>query len=255
VTLKSTRSDTGRVALVTGAAGEIGSATCRCLAAHGYRVVVTYRSSAEEAKALLGSLPGDGHRLGRADVADSSSLTQLAAETRQAYGKLDLLVNNAGFTRYVAHDDLEGLTDEFIDEIFRTNWRGAFAAVRAFVPLLRLSDAGVIVNLSSIAGTTGEGSNVAYCASKAALDAMTKSLGRALAPTIRVVSVAPGLVQGAYAGRLDTAWSEAQRANTPLDRLVTPEEVAETIYAAAAHLTFSTGCIIPADGGRPLGRF
>ena len=242
-----------RVALVTGADGEIGSAICRRLAAEGYRVVVTYRSREDEARALLGSLPGTGHRLGRADVSDSASLARLAEEVGQTHGRLDLLVNNAGFTRYVARDDLDGLEDSLIDEIFRVNWRGAFAAVRAFAPLLRASGAGVVINISSLAGATGEGSNVAYCASKAALDAMTKSLGRALAPAVRVVSVAPGLVAGAYMRRLDPVWSETQRASTPLERLTTPDEVAAAVYAAAAHLTFSTGCVIPVDGGRALG--
>lgn len=243
----------GRVALVTGAAGEIGSAICRRLAAEGFRVVVTYRSSEGEAQELLRSLPGDDHRLGQADVTDGGSLGRLVGEVEQAYGKLDLLVNNAGFSRYVAHDDLYTLHDALIDEIFRVNWRGAFAAVRAFEPLLRASGAGVVVNISSVAGTTGEGSNVAYCASKAALDAMTKSLARALAPAIRVVSVSPGLVQGAYSRRLEPAWARAQTENTPLGRLTTPDEVAAAVYAVAAHLTFSTGCIIPVDGGRPLG--
>lgn len=243
----------GRVALVTGAAGEIGSAVCRRLAAEGYRVIVTYRKSEGKARELLASLPGGGHRLGRADVTDSASLRHLAEEVGEAYGELELLVNNAGFTRYVAHSDLEGLGDELIDEIFRVNWRGAFAAVRAFAPLLRVGGAGVVVNISSVAGITGEGSNVAYCASKAALDALTRSLGRALAPRIRVVSVSPGLVQGAYMRRLEPGWSEMQAERTPLERLVTPDEVAAAVYAAAAHLTFSTGCVVPVDGGRPLG--
>lgn len=243
----------GRVALVTGAAGEIGSAICRRLAAEGYHVVVTYRSSAGEARALLEALPGDGHRLGKADVTDSVSLGRLALETEDSYGRLDVLVNNAGFTRYVSHDDLHALNDRLIDDIFRVNWRGAFSAVRAFEPLLRASGAGVVVNISSVAGTTGEGSNVAYCASKAALDAMTKSLARALAPAIRVVSVAPGLVQGVYMQRLEPEWAQMQTRNTPLGRLTTPDEVAAAVYAVAAHLNFSTGCIIPVDGGRPLG--
>ncbi len=243
----------GRVALVTGAAGEIGSAICRRLAAEGYHVVVTYRRSADEARALLAALPGDGHWLGQADVTDTPSLGRLALEVGDAYGRLDVLVNNAGFTRYVAHDDLHTLDDGLIDEIFRVNWRGAFSAVRAFEPLLRASGAGVVVNISSVAGTTGEGSNVAYCASKAALDAMTKSLARALAPAIRVMSVAPGLVQGAYSQRLEPAWAQAQAANTPLGRLATADDVAAAVYAVAAALSFSTGCIIPVDGGRPLG--
>jgi 3-oxoacyl-[acyl-carrier protein] reductase len=244
---------TDRVALVTGAAGAIGAAICRRLAQAGACIVVTYRSSEQEARALVAGLPGDGHLLAQADVADSSSLERLAQEVEKTYGRLDILVNNAGFTRYVAHNDLDALDDNLIDEIFRVNWRGAFAAVRALRPFLDKSDAGVIVNLSSVAGTTGQGSNVAYCASKAALDAMTYSLARALAPTIRVVSVAPGLVQGPYMERLNSEWSIAQKESTPLQRLATADDVASAVYAVAAHLSFSTGCIIRVDGGRPLG--
>ena len=180
-----------RVALVTGAAGMIGSAICHTLAAAGCRIVVTYRQSKSEAQALLADLPGQGHTLAQADVTDTASLTRLAEQLGVTYGRLDILVNNAGLTRFVPHDDLNALDDALIDDIFRTNWRGAFAAVRVCRPLLEASGTGVIVNISSVAGTTGQGSNVAYCASKAALDSLTRSLARALAPTIRVVSVAP----------------------------------------------------------------
>ena len=99
-----------RVALVTGAAGEIGSAVARRLAAEGYRVVVTYRSSEGEARGLLASLRGNGHHLGQVDVTDSASLERLAGEVGRLYGKLELLVNNAGLTRYVPHDDLDSLS-------------------------------------------------------------------------------------------------------------------------------------------------
>ena len=107
-----------------------------------------------------------------------------------------MLVNNAGVTRPVPHDDLDALDDELIDHIFQVNWRGAFATVRALRPLLAAGAGGVVVNISSVAGQTGLGSNIAYCASKAAMDSMTRSLARALAPQIRVVSVAPGWVEG-----------------------------------------------------------
>ncbi len=240
---------------MTGAAGDLGSAICRRLASAGYRVIVNYRSREEGAREVVASLAGDGHLLGPADVTDSASLGLLAEQVEHIYGRLDLLVNNAGFTRFVHHSDLEALDDELIDEIFRVNWRGSFAAVRAFAPLLRSRGSGVVVNISSVAGTTGEGSNAAYCASKAGLDSLTRSLGRALAPSIRVVSVAPGLVQGPYMQKLESGWSEKQRALTPLERLSTSDEVAEAVYVAAAHLTFSTGCVIPVDGGRPLGHF
>ena len=110
----------------------------------------------------------------------------------------------------------------------------------------------LVVNISSIAAVTGVGSNVAYCASKAALNAMTLSLARALAPTVRVVSVSPGVVETRFIQALDQSWLKEQERRTPLGRLASPEEVADAVLAAATSLRYSTGCIIPVDGGRPL---
>jgi len=165
---------------------------------------------------------------------------------------VDVLVNNAGVSRAVPHADLDALDDTLIDEIFRVNWRGAFASVRALRALLEAGDGGLVVNISSIAARTGVGSNVAYCASKAAMDSMTRSLARALAPRIRVVSVSPGWVEGEYALRMPPELIQEQRDRTPLGRIARAEDVAEAVYAVAAHLTFSTGDVIPVDGGRPL---
>ena len=238
--------------MVTGAAGGIGSAITKRLAEAGYSVVLTYRSSQDEAEALAQGLPGENHVALPLSVGNSRSAQSLAEEVKGRYGRLDVLVNNAGMTRYVAHDDLDGLDDDLIDQIFRVNWRGAFACVRAFKDLLMDADGGLVVNISSIAGTTGEGSNVAYCASKAALDSMTRSLARALAPEIRVVSVAPGLVEGDYAKKLNPEWRQAQIENTPLHRLAEAEDVANAVLALATLLPFTTGNIIHVDGGRPL---
>ena len=146
----------------------------------------------------------------------------------------------------------KALDDELVDSIFRVNVRGALAAARAFKPLLLRSNDGLIVNISSIAGRTGVGSNVAYCASKAALDSVTRSLARALAPNIRVVSVSPGWVLGDYAKRMPPEVLEEQVAKTPLGRVATADDVARAVLAVASSLTFSTGCVIPVDGGRPL---
>lgn len=242
----------GKVAVVTGATGGIGSAICSHLAGAGARVVVTYRSDAGAAETLQMSLEGSNHSTTELNLAEATSIQQVAEHVQRNYGRLDVLVNNAGMTRFVAHDDLDSLTDELIDTIFQTNWRGAFAMIRALHPLLKASGDGVVVNISSIAGRTGNGSNVAYCASKAAMDSMTRSLGRALAPAVRVVSVAPGLVEGKYTDKLDPAWNEAQRQSTPLKRLATADDVARAVVAVARDLTFSTGCILPVDGGRPL---
>ena len=243
----------GQVALVTGGGGGIGSGISRRLAAAGARVIITYRSNAQKAQEVLASLAGDGHWIVQADVVNSAELQTLATQVAEKYGRLDLLVNNAGVTTPVPHDNLDDLSDEWIDRIFQTNWRGAFAAVRAFKPLLMANGGGTVINLSSIAGQTGIGSNVAYCASKAAMDSMTRSLARALAPQIRVVSVSPGWVLGEYAKRFPQSYIDSQVHATPLKRLATPEDVANTIWAVHNSLPMATGVIIPVDGGRPLG--
>ncbi len=242
----------GEIALVTGGGGGIGSAICRRLAAEGATIVLTYHSDAEKAQAVLDSLPGEGHMKSSASVLDSAALWDLAGEIESRYGRLDLLVNNAGITQPVPHGDLDALDDELIDRIFQTNWRGAFACVRAMRNLLEQGEGGVVVNISSIAAQTGIGSNIAYCASKAAINAMTVSLGRALAPKIRVVAVAPGWVDGEYAKRADAAYLQEQINKTPMHRLATADDVADTVLAIHKLMPFTTGCVVPVDGGRPF---
>jgi 3-oxoacyl-[acyl-carrier protein] reductase len=240
---------------VTGGAGGIGSAVCRALAEAGFRVVVGYARSRERAEELAAGLPGGPHLGLEADVTDSAALGVRAHPVERGLRGFDVLVNAAGVTRFVPHDDLDALDDDLIDTILRTNVRGAFAAVRALRPLLGRSElpgGGVVVNVSSIAAVTGQGSNVAYCASKAALDSLTRSLGRALAPRIRFVSVSPGVVDTGFIRSLDPAWREDQLARTPLGRLASPGEVAAAVIAAVRDLTFTTGSVLAVDGGRPL---
>ena len=243
------------VAVVTGGAGGLGSAICRKLAGAGMRVVVGYNRSEEAARKLACSLPGNGHSARLAPVTSSTQLAALASGIGQDYGRCDVLVNCAGITRFVRHPDLDALDDELIDNILATNVRGAFAAVRAFRRLLEkspLAGGGVVVNVSSAAATLAMGSNVMYCASKAALDNMTKSLARALAPRIRVVSVSPGLVDTEFVKSMDAAWHDEQAARTPMGRLATPEEIGDAVAAAVTGLTFATGCVLLVDGGRSL---
>ncbi len=238
---------------MTGATGGIGSAIAHRLAKDGFAVVVGYHTAAERAEQLLADLPGSGHWAARISVLEPASLEGLAGSVSAGTGVLDVLVNCAGITRAVPHDDLHGLDDDLVDEIFATNWRGPFATIRALRPLLEAAESGVVINISSVAGVTGQGSNVAYCASKAALDSMTRSLGRALAPSIRVVSVSPGWVVGKYAERMPPEVLDAQREATPLRRLATADDVAAAVSAVVGDLPFTTGSIVTVDGGRPLG--
>lgn len=241
------------VAVVSGASGGIGSAIARRLAADGMSVLVGYGSSAERGDAVVASLVGDGHGSCHMDMTDSGALQQVADQVQSDHGKVDVLVNCAGMTRPVAHDDLDSLDDELIDNIFQVNWRGPFATIRAFRSALEAAEAPVVINISSVAAVTGQGSNVAYCASKAALDSMTRSLARALAPKIRMVSVSPGWVLGEYAARMPAEVLDTQRNATPLDRLATADDVAAAVSAVVHDLPFTTGTTISVDGGRPLG--
>lgn len=243
----------GAVAVVTGASRGIGAAAAHALAAAGARVVLTHRDSADAAHAVAMGLPGEGHRVVRASATDTDALERMAEEIARVDGRLDVLVNNAATTRVIPHDDLGALDDDLFDRIMATNVRGPFATVRALRSLLDADPGGVIVNISSLAARMANGSNVAYCASKAALDNMTLSLARALAPRIRVMSVAPGLVDT----ELTKGWDPERRRRmierTPLGRLATPEDVASAVLAAVLSLPSTTGVVIPVDGGRPLG--
>ena len=242
-----------KIAIVTGGAGGIGSAICKKLADEGATIIITYNSNSEKAETLRKSLKGKNHQIFHAPTTDFEKLKALANFTQEKFGRLDILVNNAGITTPVAHDDLDSLTDEWIDKIMQTNVRGTFAMIRAFKKLLQATDeSSLVLNISSVAAITGIGSNVAYCASKAAIDSMTRSLARALAPKIRVVSVSPGFVEGEYTKNFDPAFLKMQLDGTPLNRFATPDDVADAVYALTTYLKFTTGSIIAVDGGKPL---
>jgi 3-oxoacyl-[acyl-carrier protein] reductase len=248
-------SETGlarRVAFVTGGSNGIGAATVRRLAEAGASVVIGYKTGEARARALMAELPGEGHSVQPLAVEDSQSAKQATHDIAARYGRLDILVNSAGFTRPVPHADLDALDDGLIDAIMAVNVRGPFALIRALAPLMKQDGGGVIVNVSSIAGFTGAGSNIAYGASKAALDTMTMSLARVLAPEIRILSVSPGAVATDFVAGRDRAALEKLAQSTPLKRVIEPDEVAAAIMACITHLTATTGARIVVDGGRFL---
>jgi len=241
----------GRVALVTGGSKGLGAATARLFAEAGARVVVTFGNDAGAADRLIGSLPGIGHRTSCTPAQDTRAIEALADTIGAAEGRLDILVNNAGSTRVIPHADLRALDDAFFDFVVAVNLRGPFATVRACRPLLEASGHGLVVNVGSVSGMRGGGiGDVA--AAKAGLHAMTMSLARALAPTIRVVAVAPSLMETP----MTEMWTPQQRAQriagNPLKRIGQPEEVAAVILGLATTMTFINGAIIPVDGGSLL---
>jgi 3-oxoacyl-[acyl-carrier protein] reductase len=245
----------GKVVLVVGGAGSIGAVAASRFAELGARVAISHRDVPEEAAAALKvvqSLPGESHAALIADVSQTATLKALRAEIERRFGRLDVLVNAAGFTKPVPHADLEALDDELIDRMFAVNWRGQFAAIRTFAPLLKTSGDGLIVSISSIAGTNGIGSSIAYCAAKAGIDIMTKSLARVLAPEVRVLAVAPGVVDTSFVPGRGADFNTKTAATTPLNRIATPDDIASAIVACATQLGFATGTTFVVDGGRSL---
>ncbi|MFC5608160.1 SDR family NAD(P)-dependent oxidoreductase [Variovorax soli] len=245
----------GKVAVITGGLGAIGHATAQRLAALGASCVLLQRGHAADAGERAAALPssnGQRHAALVADIVDTPSLQRAAAQVAEQYDRCDILVNSAGHTRPVAAADLDGLTDELIDELLKANFRGVFATIRAFAPLLKKSGDGLIVNVSSIAGFTGVGSNLAYVAAKAGLDVVGDALAKALAPAVRVVSVSPGAVESAFVPGRGEDFKARMAQTTPLGRIGAPQDVAATIEALATTLRFVTGTRIVVDGGRHL---
>jgi NAD(P)-dependent dehydrogenase (short-subunit alcohol dehydrogenase family) len=244
----------GKVVVITGGKGAIGMATARRLAALGARIVSIDRNP-EGVPALLSGLPGvaaGAHFSLSASITDSTDLEAAAAAVKAQAGRCDVLVNSAGFTQAVAPADLEALTDSLFDQVVQTNLRGVFSTIRAFTPLLKASGDGLIVNVSSIAGFTGAGSNLAYVAAKAGLDILTKSLAKVLAPQVRVLAVSPGVVDSSFVPGRGADFNEKAAATIPLKRIGQVEDIASAIEACATTMRFATGSRFVVDGGRSL---
>ncbi|VIO76388.1 Bile acid 7-dehydroxylase 1/3 [Bradyrhizobium ivorense] len=245
----------GKVVLVVGGAGSIGAVSAQKFAELGARIAISHRDVPEEAAAaakVVQFLPGEGHAALVADVSRTETLTALRSEIERRFGRLDVLVNAAGFTKPVPHADLDALDDDLIDRMFAVNWRGQFATIRSFAPLLKASGDGLIVSISSIAGSNGIGSSIAYCAAKAGIDVMTKSLARVLAPEVRVLAVAPGVVDTNFVPGRGADFNTRTAATTPLKRIATADDIASAILACATQLGFATGTTFVVDGGRSL---
>ena len=241
------------VAVITGGNGAIGSVTARRLASLGAQIVLLQREPVHESDEFLAILPGKGHFALLASVTDSDDLTKAAALIKERTGGASILVNAAGFTRPVPAANLDGLTDQLIDDIFAVTWRGTFASVRAFAPQMKARGDAVVINVSSIAAFNGMGSNLAYAGAKAAVDALTKALAKTLGPDIRVLAVSPGVVDTPFVAGRDASFNERTGASIPLRRVGVADDVASAIVACTTSLRYATGSIFVVDGGRHLG--
>ncbi len=235
----------GRVAIVTGSSSGIGEETARRLSSLGATVVVNSASSVAAGEAVSASLPGESTYI-RADISDQAQGHALVDDTIEKYGRLDFLINNAGWTTQVAHHDLDALTDEVFQKTFEVNVFGTWWLTKYAIPHLRESDDANIVNITSIAGVRPVGSSMAYSMTKAALNQMTLLLAKSYGP-IRVNAVAPGLVA--------TPWTQdwgdqhaAVAATAPVPRSATPDDCAEAVLALLRN-KYVSGEIFVVDGG------
>jgi 3-oxoacyl-[acyl-carrier protein] reductase len=250
----------GRVALVTGGAGGIGGAVVRCLAKAGVGgVAINFRRSSKEAEDLAGEIERGGVNAiaVQADVQSDEQVRAMIGKIQDRFGRLDVLINNAGVTHWVKLSDLEGLTDSIWDEILDVNVKGAFRCARAAAKLLEANQ-GMIVNVSSISGVLAPStmSSLAYGTAKAALIYMTRGLAVAMAPRVRVNCVAPAFT--------DTPWMSQHfgadyqqviakaSAGYPMQRIATPEDIAGAILGLITGGDFVTGQTLIVDGGLSL---
>jgi 3-oxoacyl-[acyl-carrier protein] reductase len=244
-----------KAALITGGASGIGRSAVLALARAGYDVAINYSSSEAAARATA----AEAEKLGaktlvlKCDVSDEAGVRAMMNQIDEAFGRLDVLINNAGTTANWKPKDLESISLDEWDRVFNVNVRGLFQVTRASLPLLRKGDGPCIVNTASIVGLRPGPQPLPYAASKAAVVNMTKTLAWNLGPDIRVNAVAPGWMEGDWMQRMlkdkyDDLMGKRARA-TPLKRCVTADDVAETMMSLVQGNRFVTGEVIVIDGG------
>jgi ketoreductase RED2 len=238
----------GKVAIITGSSSGIGAAVARRLAGTGVRVVVNSVRSVDAGRALAASLLGATYV--QADVSDPEQARELVEATVETYGRLDMLVNNAGRTRRIPHADLAAVTPDVWREILDLNVVGTWQTTVAALPHLCRSGAGCVVNISSVAGSRPAGSSIPYAVSKAAVEHMTRLLANVTGPEVRVNAVAPGLIETPWTSDF-TEIADKVRRETPLRRVGLPDDVADAVLSLTTS-TYVTGQVLLVDGGAHL---
>jgi ketoreductase RED2 len=235
----------GRVAIVTGSSSGIGEATARRLSEAGARVVVNSTTSVAAGEAVAGALPTESIYV-QADIGDKTQGRKLIDAALEQFGRLDILVNNAGWTSFVAHEDLDALTDEILRRTFEVNVFGTWWLTKAAMPHLKESPDGNVVMITSVAGVRPIGSSIAYSMTKAALNQLTVLLAKSCGP-VRVNAVAPGLVSTPWTADWDEMHALVSE-RAPLRRSATSDDIARAVMALATN-TYTTGEIMVVDGG------
>lgn len=249
----------GKAAIVTGAGSGVGQATATALARLGADVLVNYSRSKDGADQAVAAVEQLGRRAVafQADVRDDPQVRDMVEAAVGTFGRLDVLVNNAGTTDFIPFDRMDEVTDESWHRLLDVNLIGPFHCTRAAAAVMKATagaDGGEIVMVSSIAGILGTGSSIPYCASKAALNNMTVALARTLAPRIRVNAVAPGFITGRWLkdGLGEDRYETIKKGfedQLPLRRVCTPEDVAAAITSLVTGSDLVTGQVLVCDGG------
>jgi 3-oxoacyl-[acyl-carrier protein] reductase len=251
----------GAVGIVTGSATGTGAACAIQLARKGCRVIVNYTKSEAEAKQTVDACRAEGSDalLVKGNVADDADCRALAQAALDKWGRIDVLINNAGITKFAAASDLDALSAEDFQHLYAVNVIGPYQMIRACAPAMKRQGSGAIVNISSVAGIMGIGSSTAYVASKGALNAMTLALARSLGPEIRLNAVCPGLIETRWhLDRFDAAgyakFKEAYEKSVPLAKAASADDVAEVAVWLTEGAALVTGEMIMVDGGMHLGK-
>ena len=245
----------GKAAFITGGGTGVGRACALAFAAQGCDVAINYSRSADAAAETVAEVEALGARgiAVQGDVADDDACRSMVAEAAEAFGRLDVLVNSAGTTVFVPHHDLDGITSDDWHRLYAVNTMGPFQMMRAAAPHLKADGGGHVVSISSVSGVAGVGSSLPYCASKAALNNLTVTMARVMAPEVRVNAVAPGFITGRW-------WKEGQgedvhdtvanhvTGNVPLQAVCDPEDVANAVMGFIMN-DLATGQVIVVDGG------
>lgn len=241
----------GTAAIVTGGTGGLGQVICRALAREGASVAVVYERSRQAAEDLAAELAGDTRAIAvQADVANPVAVQRAVESVLAAFGRVDILVNDAAYNQWVPYQDLDSLTPEVWNKLLAVNLSGPFYFCRAVAPIMRRQEQGRIVNVSSLAGLAPLGSSIAYAVSKAGLIHLTKCLAVALAPHILVNSVAPGTMEGTrMTANLDPAYVQRAVQGALTRRPTAKEDVAEQVLTLLRSDS-TTGQTICVDGGR-----